>query len=85
MSLASARRKPTLLKSGVSLLLAKEKPASNNFSAILNPGPAVDGIRRVKSKYRGHSLRDLLRHVYRKFPEMTTESEIIDAVLDRNR
>ena len=54
---------------------------------LRNPefGPAVDGIRRVKSKYRGHSLRDLLRHVYRKFPEMTTESEIIDAVLDRNR
>ena len=44
---------------------------------------AVDGIRRVKSKYSGHSLRDLLRHVYRKFPDMTTESEIIDAVLGR--
>ena len=43
----------------------------------------VDGIRRVKSKYSGHSLRDLLCHVYRKFPEMTTESEIIDAVLGK--
>ena len=43
----------------------------------------VDGIRRLKSKYAGHSLRDLLRHVYRKFPDMTTESEIIDSVLGR--
>ena len=46
---------------------------------------AVEGIRRVKSKYNGHSLRDLLRHVYRKFPDMTTESEIIDEVLGRRR
>ena len=44
---------------------------------------AVDGIRRVKSKYSSHSLRDLLRHVYRKFPDMTSESEIIDSVLGR--
>ena len=44
---------------------------------------AVDGIRRVKSKYSGHSLGDLLRHVYRKYPEMTTESEIINSVLGR--
>ena len=41
----------------------------------------VDGIRRVKSRYSRHSLRDLLRHVYRKYPDMTTESEIIDEVL----
>ena len=46
----------------------------------------VDGIRRVKSRYSRHSLRDLLRHVYRKYPDMTTESEIIDEVLgSRNR
>lgn len=43
--------------------------------------PVADGIRRLKSKYSRHSLRDLLRHVYRKFPEMTTESEILDSVL----
>ena len=51
---------------------------------LANPehGPAADGIRRLKSKYSRYSLRDLLRHVYRKFPDMTTESEIIDSVLD---
>lgn len=43
----------------------------------------VDGIRQVKSKYTGYSLRDLLRHVYSKYPDMTTESEIIDTVLGR--
>ena len=48
-------------------------------------GTAVDGIRQVKSKYSRHSLRDLLRHVYRKFPDMTTESEIIDSVLGRRK
>ena len=55
---------------------------------LQNPeyGPAIAGIRRVKSKYSRHSLRDLLRYVYRRFPDMTTESEIIDAVLgSRNR
>ena len=41
----------------------------------------VDGIRQVKSKYSRYSLRDLLRYVYRKYPDMTTESEIIDEVL----
>ena len=44
---------------------------------------AAEGIRRLKSKYSGHSLRDLLYHVYRKFPDMTTESEILDSVLGR--
>jgi hypothetical protein len=41
----------------------------------------VDGIRKVKSKYSQYSLRDLLRYVYRKYPEMTTRSEILDEVL----
>ena len=41
----------------------------------------VDGIRHVKSKYSRYSLRDLLRYVYRKYPDMTTESEIINEVL----
>lgn len=43
--------------------------------------PVVDGIRKVKSKYGNHSLSDLLYHVYTKYPEMTTESEIKDKVL----
>ena len=41
----------------------------------------VDSIQHVKSKYSRYSLRDLLRYVYRKYPDMTTESEIINKVL----
>ena len=41
----------------------------------------VDSIQHVKSKYSRYSLRDLLRYVYRKYPDMTTESEIINEVL----
>lgn len=56
-------------------------------SLLKNPDytSVADGIRRVKSRYSRHSLRDLLRHVYRKFPDMTTESEIIEDVLGRRR
>ena len=42
-----------------------------------------DGIAKVKSKFSRYSLRDLLRYVYRKYPEMITKSEIIDEVLGR--
>lgn len=44
---------------------------------------AVEGVRRVKSRYAHYSLKDLLRHVYKKYPDMTTESEIIDEVMGR--
>lgn len=47
--------------------------------------PVVEGIRKIKSKYGHHSLSDLLYHVYKKYPEMTTESEIRDKVLRRGR
>ena len=47
--------------------------------------PIVDGIRRVKSKYSNYSLRDLLRYVYTKYPDMTTESEIIREVMGSRR
>ena len=43
----------------------------------------VEGIRRIKSRYGTFSLSDLLRYVYTKYPEMTTESEIRDKVLRR--
>lgn len=43
----------------------------------------TDGIRRVKSQFSRYSLRDLLRYVYKKYPEMTTEPEIVDVVLGR--
>lgn len=47
--------------------------------------PVVDAVRRVKSRFAGHSLDDLLFYVYTKFPEMTTESEIRTKVLRRGR
>jgi hypothetical protein len=47
--------------------------------------PVIDGIRKIKSKYGAHSLRDLLHYVYKKYPEMTTESEIKEKVLRRGR
>lgn len=45
----------------------------------------VDRIRRIKSKYSHYSLSDLLYHVYTKYPDMTTESEIKEKVLGRKR
>jgi uncharacterized protein YwgA len=45
--------------------------------------PVANKIRRIKSKYGKYSLNDLLYHVYTKYPEMTTESEIRDKVLRR--
>jgi len=43
--------------------------------------PFIRGIRRIKTKYSHYSLRDLLRYVYKKYPDWTTESEIIDEIL----
>lgn len=62
-----------------------EKGRERVETLLKNPeyDPVANGIRRVKSKYSRHSLRDLLRHVYHKFPDMTTESEIIEDVLGR--
>jgi uncharacterized protein YwgA len=47
--------------------------------------PVADGIRKIKSKYATYSLSDLLYHVYKKYPQWTTESEIKDKVLRRGR
>jgi len=47
--------------------------------------PVVDGIRRVKSRFGGYSLNDLLHYVYTQYGEMTTESEIKKKVLRRGR
>jgi hypothetical protein len=43
--------------------------------------PVIDGVRRIKSKYGNYSLSDLLCYVYKKYPEMTVESEIKEKVL----
>ena len=48
-----------------------------------NNTPVVNKIRRIKSKFGRFSLNDLLYYVYRKYPEMTTESEILDKILHR--
>lgn len=47
--------------------------------------PVVDGIRKIKSRYGNHSLSDLLYHIYTKYPDMATESEIKNRVLNRRR
>jgi len=47
--------------------------------------PVVDSVRNIKSRYGQYSLGDLLYYVYTKYPEMTTESEIKEKVLRRNR
>ncbi len=58
----------------------------NRIQQLLRSGdlaPVANKIRRIKSKYGKYSLNDLLYHVYTKYPEMTTESEIRDKVLRR--
>jgi DNA-binding PadR family transcriptional regulator len=45
--------------------------------------PVIDGIKKIRSKFGGYSLDDLLYYVYTKYPEMTTESEIKEKVLRR--
>jgi hypothetical protein len=47
--------------------------------------PFVNGIRKVKSRYGHYSLQDLLYHVYTRYPDMTTESQIRERVLSRRR
>jgi len=44
-------------------------------------GDVVDRIRKVKGKYGALSLQDLLKHVYTRYPDMTTASEIRARVL----
>jgi hypothetical protein len=58
----------------VRLLLAKK-----------DVGALADSIRRVKSRYAGYSLSDLLYHVYTKYDDWTTESEIREKVLRKGR
>ena len=45
--------------------------------------PAIDAVRKIKSRFGNYSLDDLLYYVYSKYPDMTTESEIKDRVLAR--
>lgn len=47
-------------------------------------GPEVEKIRKVKGKFGSLSLSDLLHHVYTRYPDMTTASEIKERVLGIN-
>jgi hypothetical protein len=47
--------------------------------------PVIDSVRNIKTRYGQYSLGDLLYYVYTRYPEMTTESEIKEKVLRRNR
>lgn len=38
-------------------------------------------VERIKSKYNGLNLDDLLRHVYTKYPESAGKSKIVDKIL----
>lgn len=44
---------------------------------------AVKAVRKIKKRFIRHSLTELLRYVYLKFPEMTVESEIKNKILGR--
>ncbi len=62
------------------------KDGAERIKSLIKSGeydPVVDGIRRVKGKYGKYSLSELLHYVYKKFPEMTVESEIKEKVLRR--
>src|SRR6266568_2981930 len=48
------------------------------------PAGETEKIRKVKGKYGSLNLSDLLYHVYSKFPDMTTASEIKERVLGIN-
>ncbi len=45
--------------------------------------PTLNKIRKIKSNFSKYSLRDLLYYVYKKYPGMTTESEVKKQVLKR--
>lgn len=45
----------------------------------------INGIRKIKSKFGGYSLNDLLYYVYTKYDDMATESEIKDKILRRGQ
>jgi len=41
-----------------------------------NSREEIARLRKIKSRFSTYSLRDLIRYVYTKYPQMTTESEI---------
>ncbi|MBA3974546.1 MAG: hypothetical protein C0504_10050 [Candidatus Solibacter sp.] len=60
----------------------------HKVQSLLDDGkykPLVDSVKKIRSRYAEHSLSDLLYHVYTKYPDMTSESEIKEKVLRRRR
>ena len=60
------------------------REGAERITALMESGdyePVINGIRRVKRKFGNYSLSDLLHYVYKKFPDMTVESEIKEKVL----
>jgi uncharacterized protein YwgA len=62
-------------------LTEKGRARAKEFSKKGESEPFVGAIRKIKSKYSHYSLRDLLKYVYTRYPDWTTESEIIDEIL----
>jgi hypothetical protein len=64
------------------------KDGKDRVEKLLQRGeykPVADGIRRIKSKFGGYSLNDLLYYIYTKYDDMASESEIKDKILRRGR
>lgn len=72
---ALEERRFKLTKRGVEWLNSKILPRVNRDVA--------EGIRRIRGKYGSFALSDLLYHVYTKYPEWTSASEIKNRVLGR--
>jgi len=74
---AYEERKYSLTEKGLNFI--KEKIYNEEYK------PAIEGIRKIKSKFGYYSLTDLLLYVYSKYPEMTIESEIKEKILRRRQ
>ena len=66
-------------------LTIKGKEKVENLLNSQEYKPYVNKIREIKSRFGNYSLQDLLYYIYKKYPEMTTESEIRDRILKRGR
>jgi len=64
-------------------LTEKGRERAQRLMSTAGSEAVTDGIRKIKSQFSRHSLHDLLRYVYTRYPGMTTESEIIAKVLGR--
>ena len=62
-------------------LTKKGKKKVEELTQDPNYTPAIDGIKKIKSKYGQYSLYDLLFYVYSKYPKMITASEIKNKIL----